>query len=76
MKLQHVRKVPGPYKLILNARRPDKRRRDLANLLESISDALVIHKITDDDSKAEMIVMRWVTVGAGVSIRVEPAGVE
>lgn len=74
MKLQHVRKVAGPYKLILNARRPDKRRRDLANLLESISDALVIHKITDDDSNAEMIVMRWVTVGAGVSIRVEPAG--
>lgn len=76
MKLQHVRKVAGPYKLTLQAVRPDKRRRDLANLLESVSDAMVIHKITDDDSHAEMIVMRWLTVGAGVTIRVEAAGVE
>ncbi len=76
MKIQRIRKVEGPYKLTLQAVRPDKRRRDLANLLESVSDALHTHKITDDDSQAEMVVMRWVTVGAGVSIRVEPAGVE
>lgn len=76
MKRQHVRKVSGPYKLTLNAQRPDKRRRDLANLLESVSDALHTHKVTDDDAFAEMIIMRWVTTGEGVTIRVEPAGVE
>lgn len=76
MKIQRIRKVAGPYKLTLQAKRPDKRRRDLANLLESVSDALHTYHITDDDSFAEMISLRWVTVGEGVTIRVEAAGVE
>lgn len=76
VKRQKIRKVAGPYKLSMQAVRPDKRRRDLANLLESISDALHIHNVTDDDAYAEVISMRWVSVGAGITIRVEPAGIE
>ena len=76
MKLQKVRKVTGPYKLTLQAKRPEKFGRDLANLLESVSDALHIYNITDDDAYAEVIFMRWLTVFDGVTIRVEAAGVE
>lgn len=69
-------KVKGPYKLTVQAVRPDERRRDLANLLESLSDALHIYHVTDDDAYAEFISLRWVTVGQGVTVRVETAGAE
>ena len=68
--------IRGPYKIQINAVRPDKRRRDLGNLLKATEDLLVSVGVIDDDSKAEMISMRWVTTGEGIHIRIEPAGVE
>lgn len=76
MMVQRVRSVKGPYKLTIQAVRPDNKKRDLGNLLEATEDLLTTMHIIDDDSKSEMIIMRWVTVGAGVTIRVESAGVE
>lgn len=73
---QRPGKITGPYKLAINAVRPDKRRRDLGNLLKATEDLLVSIGLIEDDSKSEMIVMRWVTTGEGVTIRIEPAGVE
>ncbi len=69
-------RIKGPYKLTVQAIRPDNQRRDLANILESLSDALHIYHVTDDDSYAEFISLRWVTGGAGVNVRVETVGVE
>lgn len=68
--------VHGPYKLSLLASRPDKRKRDLDNLLKATSDLLVCVGVIEDDSDCEMIVARWVTSGDGITVRVEPAGVE
>jgi Holliday junction resolvase RusA-like endonuclease len=73
---QRQRKVSGPYKISISAVRPDNRRRDLGNLLKATEDLLVGIGLIDDDSKSEMIVMRWVTAGDGITVRVEPAGVE
>ena len=59
-KLQSGRKkIDGPYKLTLEAVRPDKRKRDLDNLIKSASDCLVQAGIIDD-SKCEHIEARWV----------------
>jgi Holliday junction resolvase RusA-like endonuclease len=73
---QRPGKIAGPYKLSINAVRPDKRKRDLGNLEKSLSDLLQSIGVIDDDCNAEMIVLRWVTGGEGVNVRVEPAGVE
>lgn len=73
---QSFKRISGPYKLTVSASRPDRRKRDLDNLLKPLSDLLMHIGAIDDDSNCEMIVARWVTTGDGVNIRVEPAGVE
>ena len=69
--------IKGPYKLSVQAVRPDNRKRDLDNFaFKAISDLIVELGIVQDDSLCEMISARWVTVGEGVTVRIEPAGVE
>lgn len=68
--------IVGPYKISIQATRPDKRRRDLDNLLKPISDLLVSVGVIEDDSRCEMISARWVTIGEGVSVRIERVGLE
>jgi crossover junction endodeoxyribonuclease RusA len=75
-KSQHPGSVSGPYKLTLQAVRPDRRRRDLDNLIKGTSDLLTSIGVIDDDSQCEMISARWVTSGAPLHVRVEAAGVE
>jgi len=55
--------------MTIRAVRPDKRRRDLANLEKAISDLLVDHKVIEDDSLIESLSMEWVSSDmAGVSV--------
>lgn len=65
------------YALTLEADRPDRRRRDLANLEKAVSDALVSANVITDDCNAEQITLRWTDrkpgKGAAVHVRVEPA---
>lgn len=68
--------VPGRYKLTIQAMRPDRRKRDLGNLLEATEDLLKSVGVIEDDSLSEMISLRWVTTGGPFTVRVEPAGVE
>lgn len=49
----------GPYSLSICARRPDKRKRDLANLEKAVSDLLVEHGVVQDDSLCERLTMQW-----------------
>jgi crossover junction endodeoxyribonuclease RusA len=60
----------------VTAARPDKRKRDIDNLLKPISDLLKSIGAIEDDYLCEMISARWVTNGDGVAIRIEPAGIE
>ena len=53
------RQITGPYKLTMEVVRPDKRKRDLDNLLKAASDCLVSAGIIDD-SKCEWLEARWV----------------
>ena len=68
--------IKGPYAMSIQAVRPDKRRRDLANLEKVVSDLLQSLGVVEDDSYAELISMRWVTTGEGVTVRITPAGME
>lgn len=71
VKQQRPSKVAGPYALSLIATRPDKRKRDLDNLLKPVSDLLVKMGIVADDSLCESISARWVTGEPGVQVTVE-----
>ncbi|MDE2099586.1 MAG: RusA family crossover junction endodeoxyribonuclease [Patescibacteria group bacterium] len=69
-------RLQGPYKLSIQIRRPDRRRRDLDNAIKPISDLLASVGIIENDCLCEMLSARWVTNGEGVTVRIEPAGVE
>lgn len=75
-KSQRPGSVKGPYKLSIQVPRPDKRRRDIDNTIKPISDLLASIGVIRDDCDCEMVSARWVTVGEGVTVRIEPAGVE
>ena len=76
VRTQRPKKISGLYKLTIQAVRPDKRRRDIDNLIKPISDLLQTLGIVKDDCDCEMVSARWVTAGEGVSVLVEPAGIE
>ena len=64
------KKITGPYKLTMEAVRPDKRQRDLDNLLKAASDALVGAGILEDH-RCEWIDARWVQDGPECVLIVE-----
>ncbi len=68
--------IDGPYKLSITAARPDKRKRDIDNIIKPLSDALQKAGVIANDHYCEFISARWVTTGDGVAIRIEPVGVE
>lgn len=75
-KSQRVGSIRGPYKISIQATRPDKRHRDLDNILKPTSDVLQHVGIIENDHLCEMLVARWVTNGEGVTVIIEPVGVE
>jgi len=64
------RKISAPYKFTLEVVRPDKRKRDLDNLLKAASDCLVEAGIIDD-SQCEWIEARWVLSEYPCTITIE-----
>ena len=70
------KQVSGAYKITVKAVRPDKRRRDLDNLIKSISDVLVAAGVIEDDSLCEHLVMMWVSEGPACHVMVEGVGNE
>lgn len=73
---QKFKKICGPYKLSITAVRPDKRRRDLDNIIKPISDLLQHAGIIENDCMCEMVCARWVTSGDPLAVNIEPATVE
>jgi crossover junction endodeoxyribonuclease RusA len=71
-KLQCPGKVIGPYELTMRVSRPDKRKRDLDNLLKPISDLLCTIGVIEDDSLCRRILAEWITEGDGMIVRIEP----
>lgn len=71
--LRHAPAVHGPYILTILAERPDKRLRDLDNLIKPCSDALAHSGVVRDDSDAEEIHVYWSGAGHNIIVKVEPA---
>ncbi len=75
-KAQRPEGVVGPYKMTILAKRPDKRRRDVDNIIKPIGDLIQKVGIVSDDCHCELALARWVTTGDAVTVRIERAGVE
>lgn len=63
--------IRGAYKLTLKLVRPDRRYRDLDNMLKAVSDALTDSGIIVDDRLCEWIEARWVEDGDPCIVIVE-----
>lgn len=75
--IQNAPVVGGPYTLAIIAHRPDRRARDIDNLIKPISDVLTKTSVISDDSRAEKVSAEWSKLlpakGATVYVTVEPA---
>ena len=51
--------ITGPYHMVIELDRPDKRGRDVSNYAKAIEDSLVICKAIRDDSDALSLMLKW-----------------
>ena len=63
--------VLGKYKLTIEAVRPDKRRRDVDNLIKAVSDVLESTGLIENDCLCEEVIARWVEHGPPMLVTVE-----
>lgn len=72
VRMQREPCISGSYALHVSVVRPDKRRRDIDNLLKPISDVLVAAGVVEDDSLAQSITIEWADApqSHGVKVRV------
>lgn len=61
--VQRPARISGAYHLKVVATRPDKRRRDIDNLLKPISDALAAAEVIANDCEAQSVFAGWSEVG-------------
>ena len=75
-KLNSCGAVSGPVSIAYEFGEPDKRKRDLDNLLKAPSDLLVTHGIieADDNSIVRSINATWNSSVTGVRITITPIG--
>jgi crossover junction endodeoxyribonuclease RusA len=66
------KRIAGPYAIQIDARRPDKRRRDIDNIIKPTLDLLALIGVTDDDSECQLVEAKWVGRGEGVFVSVRP----
>lgn len=71
---QRAGKIAGRYKLSIIASPPDKRKRDLDNIIKPVSDLLKSIGTIEDDHLCRRLEAEWSESGDGVAVRLE--GVE
>lgn len=64
--------IVGAYKLTIQAVRKNKRA-DIDNLIKPASDLLQLVGVVANDCYCEFVSARWISVGEGMSIRIERA---
>jgi len=64
--------VTADYILQVTATRPDKRRRDLDNLLKATNDLLVKMNVIEDDNFCRAIVAEWADAGPPMVVKIFP----
>jgi crossover junction endodeoxyribonuclease RusA len=67
---QKVLPITGPFAVLVGVTRPDRRKRDLDNMIKPILDLLTIHGLIDDDSLAQYITLEWTRGDASAGVRV------
>lgn len=56
-------KIKGEYKLTVNVVKPDKRHRDLDNIIKAVSDILESSGVIENDKLCQRLEMKWVKDG-------------
>jgi crossover junction endodeoxyribonuclease RusA len=67
---QRVRGVKGPVKISYRIGRPDKRRRDISNLVKVMEDCLVKNGVIEDDSLVEAFAISWDQDVTGAEVKI------
>lgn len=70
---QGRRSVHGPVSISVALVKPDKRKRDLDNLMKPILDLLVEMGCIDDDSFVKRISVQWAEGGPGCAVIIQQA---
>ena len=65
-------KIEGLFKITLRVARPDKRRRDIDNLLKAVLDAVDHAGLVRDDADCDWIDARWTKDGPECLVILEP----
>jgi len=69
---QSKQRIEGPFAVQINAVRPDKRRRDIDNMIKPLVDLLVAQGFVTDDSEMQQITATWVEKGPPIWMAVRP----
>lgn len=67
------RVLPGPYHILFEVGRPDRRKRDLSNLWKAPEDLLVKHGVIEDDSQVATLQFKWVDDLKGCRVTITSA---
>lgn len=70
---QGRQRIRGHVSISVALVKPDKKRRDLDNLLKPVIDLLVEMGVIDDDSLVQRISVQWVSEGPGCAVIVQQA---
>lgn len=62
------KRVPGFVGVVIKCVKPDRRKRDISNLIKATEDLLVSMNVIDDDSLVQRLEIEWVPVGAPMQI--------
>jgi len=68
--------ITGPYHMVVEYDRPDKRGRDISNYIKALEDSLVLCRVIRDDSDCLSLMLKWSDrkPGKGAEARVEIEG--
>lgn len=70
---KHIR---GKVNIAIGIMRPDRRRRDISNLMKAVEDLLVEMQVIEDDSLVEKISIQWVAAGPACVVIVQQSEME
>jgi crossover junction endodeoxyribonuclease RusA len=71
IQMRGQKRVRGEYKLTIECTKPDRRKRDLDNILKALSDILTHSGVIEDDSLCVWLEARWVEVGPPCSVVIQ-----
>lgn len=70
---QGRKRVHGRVSLAIAVTRPDRRKRDISNLIKAIEDLLVEMAVIDDDSLVQRLSIKWVDSGPECAVIIQQA---